>query len=632
MPRSSRRLTALAALLAGGTLMTLPAFANGARLSYEPVATAQLTPANAPAGGAAAGGAGLPGGAPAAGAGPDAQVGMPADGQPGAPTIGAGMDQGGENPTQDAPALGEGEGQSDANVYNSGDRRHAHIAPYIEAQEVADSELSPHSNTLTYTALAAGVDGSVNTRNAQGSVSLRYERVIGESGDAGSANDFSGVARGSVAVVPGVLRLDAAGFASRIDAQASGASLPNIATSNDALTQIYSVVGGPSLSTHAGDVALAGHYHIGYTHVGEPGYGALAPGQLPADITEHSTVQDAGLSASTKAGNGLPVGLTAEGGYYQENISVLAQRIRDEHVRGAVTIPVDPTVALVGGLGYEDVQVSSHNAVLDATGNPVYGANGQLQTDYAGPRYIAFDTSGLIWDVGVLWRPSQRTSFEAHVGRRYGDIGGYGLFTWHPTSRSGLNVAVYNNMAGFGGELNSSLMDLSNQFQTVRNAFTGSVAPCVNSLQGGTCLAGALGALRSTVFRARGVSANYNVQYGRLQFGIAGGYDRREYIGAAGTVLGIENGGIDQNYFVNGYVTYAIDRKSSVTGTLDAYWYRTGLVLDGDLNAVGATAVYQRRILQNLTASAALGVDSINAQALQDVWSASGELGMRYNF
>ena len=42
---------------------------------------------------------------------------------------------------------------------------------------------------------------------------------------------------------------------------------------------------------------------------------------------------------------------------------------------------------------------------------------------------------GLIWDAGVMWRPSRRTSLESYVGRRYGTMSYHGTFAYAPSSR-----------------------------------------------------------------------------------------------------------------------------------------------------------------------------------------------------
>jgi len=154
----------------------------------------------------------------------------------------------------------------------------------------------------------------------------------------------------------------------------------------------------------------------------------------------------------THPGEPLPVGVGVGAGWLREDISNLDQRVDDKNVRGDVTLPVGGNLALVGGVGYEDVKVSHRDAVIDTnTGLPVIGADGQYVTDKSTPRLIAYETSGLIWDAGVIWRPSKRTALEAHIGRRYGSTTYFGSFAYAPSARSSLNVAVYDSVTGFGG-------------------------------------------------------------------------------------------------------------------------------------------------------------------------------------
>jgi len=513
--------------------------------------------------------------------------------------------------------------------YQSGGRVNS-IVPYLEASQLVDAQISPKGEAFTYSVLAAGVDAVTAGPNHQGSLSFRYERRFGW-GKASSFDNVSGVGHGMVAIVPDVLHFEVAGYANRTHIEGSGATTTGV-FANDALAQVYSVMAGPSLATEAGDLEIKGHYRIGYSHVGTPGNVVVAPGQTVADIFDHSTVQDSQLRVGTRPGDDLPVGLAVEGGHYIEKISNLDQVARDSHIRGEVTVPFAEHAALVGGIGYEWTQVSSHDAVRDAAGNPVISSTGRVVTDHAGPRHIAFDTRGLIWDAGVIWRPSPRTNLEAHVGRRYGEFGGYGTFTYKPTHRSSFNVLVYDNMAGFGGMMTNSLANLPTQFSAIHDSLTGNVGTCVNSGGSGNCLTGALATVRSTVFRGRGVSATYNWEWSRFQAGFGGGYDRRRYIAAPGTVLAPLDGKVEEYTWVAGYLNTALDEHSSVTTTLDAYWFHTGVANNEDFQAVQATAIYQHQFTRHLSGTAAVGVDGINRQALEDVWSASGQVGVRYSF
>lgn len=513
---------------------------------------------------------------------------------------------------------------------DSGEGRRLAIKPYIEVGQVLDQHLTPDGETLTYSLAAVGVDALVSGRNNQGTVSLRYERRIGEV-NTSDTDAVSGVARLSSAIVPDILRLDYGGYANRTFIAGSGASISGAVTSADAVTQIYSVYGGPVLTTHVGEAGVTGHYHIGYTALDTPsGFVAGTP-QAGVDVFDHSTVQDAGLAISTRAGEALPVGLAAEGGYHREDVSNLDQRLVDKHVQGEVTLPVAADIALVGGVGYEQVTVTSRDAVR-VNGVPQIDANGRYITDYSSPRTIAFDADGLIWDAGVIWHPSRRTHAELHVARRYGEIGVYGSFSYQPNDHSGINLAVYDDVAGFGGDLTNSLSNLPTQFQAVRDPITGNIGGCVAALQSGNCLAGVLGSVNSAFYRSRGATFTYGLDLGKLQTGFGLGYSRREYIASPGTVLASIDGKSDQYYWIAGYLRGHLSHHSGFEATVDAYRFQSGLTSNGDLTAVRAVGIYQHYLSSHLTASASLAIDGLFRQAEDDVWGASGAVGMRYSF
>ncbi len=510
---------------------------------------------------------------------------------------------------------------------------HVRITPYIEAQQVALAEITPGSDILTYSSLAAGIDASIAGRNSAASVGLRYEHRFGWNHKTFDGDSVSGLARVSAAVVPHALQVEAGALAARSRIEGNGAALGNPVGGGDSVTQIYSVYAGPTLATHAGDVAIDGGYRIGYTRVDSPKAVVSAPGAVPADIFDDSIVHSARLHAGTRAGDALPVGLGVGVGYDQENISNLDQRARDFHARADVTLPVSSDLALVGGAGYEDVSISSRDVLRDTAGNPVVGPDGRYVTDKAAPRVMAYDTSGVIWDAGVMWRPSRRTALEAHFGRRYGSSTYYGSFAYAPNARSALNISVYDNIGGFGGQLNRALAQLPAEFQAVRNPISGNVGGCVSSLSSGSCLAGALGSVRSATFRARGVMATYGVNLGRFQYGIGAGHDRRTFIAAPGTVLAAANGVVDENTWLSGFLSGKIDQQSSFSTNIYANWFQSGFSLAGDAMGLGASAGYYRSLTDHLSASAALGIDGINREApLVDTWSASAQFGVRYSF
>jgi hypothetical protein len=155
----------------------------------------------------------------------------------------------------------------------------------------------------------------------------------------------------------------------------------------------------------------------------------------------------------------------------------------------------------------------------------------------------------------------------------------------------------------------------------------------VSSLEGGSCLGAALGSVRSSTFRARGVMATYSVNLGRLNAGIGGGYDRRRFIGAPGTVLALANGVIDENYWLAGFLSRRIDENSGLRADVRANWFESGSSFDSDATAIGATASYYRNLTRRLSATAAVGIDGVDREApLTDAWIASALLGLRYSF
>ena len=531
----------------------------------------------------------------------------------------------------------DAEGDTPAAAPSGGHRgRHgrAHISPYIEAAQVISAQMAPTHDVLTWSTLAAGVDGGLDGRNTQASFSVRYERRFGY-GKADNGDTISGLARASVGVIPRTVSFEAGALATRTTTD-GGAALPGSVDPNTG-TRLWSAYAGPSVNTHAGDVAINGAYRIGYTEVGLGRTVAGTPLARNVDVFDHSVTQMASVHAGVAPGEPLPIGIGVGGGWYQEDISNLDQRVRDANVRADVAVPVSDSVSLVGGVGYEKVRVTSRDAVRDPlTGAPVLGSDGRLITDRSSGRKIAYDTSGFTWDAGVTWRPSRRTAFEAHVGRRYGSTTYYGSFGWRASRRSQLNVSVYDSIAGFGGTINRALVDLPTDFEVSRNAVTGDINGCVSSLGtnatvGSTCLTGALGGVRSATFRSRGIQASYSVQAGRLGFGVAAGHDRRKFIAAPGTVLAAANGVTDTNTWASAWLNGEIDRNSSFATFAYVDWFNSRL--DGnDGTALGANASYSRSFGNHLSGSAALSIQGIQRSQAVDTWDASAMLGMRYTF
>jgi hypothetical protein len=516
---------------------------------------------------------------------------------------------------------------------DQGERRREQVfTPYIEVSQVVTSRNIPQNETFTYTRAAAGVDMAVSGTRNGGAMSLRYERRFDWDQPDAAGDSISGIANGYATVTPG-LQFHAGGFATRERFNTSGASVPGGAQFDDEVVQVYSLYAGPVVKTQAGDVAIDASYRIGYSRVEQEVPTVAVPGIPVKDIFDDSTVHAASVSAAIKPGEVLPVGVGVSGTFYREDITNLDQRVEDAQARATVTIPVAQNVAVSGAVGYEKVQISGRDAVIGADGFPVVGKGGNYVTDKRSPRVLAYDVDGLIWDVGVMWRPSQRTALTANVGRRYGSTSYTGLFSYAPSTRMSVHLAVYDNVAGFGGQLNRSLAALPTDFTAIRNPISGDIGGCVSSLESGGCLSGALGTLRSAAFRAKGVAASYGIRMGRISAGLSGGLDRRKFIAAPGTILESVNGQIDENYWLNAYVNANFNEESALETNVYANWVDSGGTFAGDTKAYGATAAYYRDLTRNLSARAALGIEGLTEPDLtEDFWTASALVGLRYSF
>lgn len=509
------------------------------------------------------------------------------------------------------------------------------VEPYIEVNQVLFAELDPGNDVVTYTAVAAGIDTYIDGRNTDASVSVRYERRIGYTDDDVDGDTVSGIARVSTALVPRQLFVEAGALATRTSIEGNGSLSDTFAASDDRSTQLYSAYAGPTLRGRVGDFEAESAYRFGYTKVEQQDVVVADPALDTIDVFDESTVHAATARLASRPGEALPVGVGVGASFTQEDISNLDQRVRDLRVRGDVTVPVSDTVALVGGIGYEDVEISSRDAVRDpVTGVPVRGPDNRFVTDDSAPRVIAYETDGLIWDAGVMWRPSRRTAAQAYVGRRYGSTSYWGSLSYQPNTRTSLNIGVYDQVQGFGNQLNSALADLPTNFQANRDPLTGDIFGCVGGAEGAACLNPALGSVRSGTFRSRGVGATFARNFRNSSWGLGVGYDNREYIAAEGTVLALADGVVDENYWASAFFNTQLDRQSSFN--LNAYGglYDSGFDTEGQLTNLGGAASYYRTLAEGLSASLAAGIDGVLREddLLEDYWTARAALGLRYSF
>jgi hypothetical protein len=527
-----------------------------------------------------------------------------------------------------SPALAQDQGQSGGGT--PGQRTNRVVQPYIEVSQILSAELTPGDDVLTFTQVAAGVDINVQGRNSGAAVSLRYERNIAYGDDAVDSDTVSGIARGTLAVIPNALSFEAGALASRTRVDGAGGTTANPLVREDAESRFYSAYAGPSLQTRVGDVDLQGVARVGYNRF-ETDAAIVTPQGAVVDAFDDSVTYLGQVRAGVRPDVILPVGLAVTAGGFQEDIGNLDQRVRDLYVRGDVTVPLSPSLALVAGAGYEDVEISSRDAVRDANGVPVIGTDGRFITDETSPRQIAFAVDGLLWDVGVLWRPSSRTNLAASVGRRYDSTTYYGTFTYVPNQRSAFALSAYDGVSGFGGVANNALAGLDSDFEAIRNPVTGDFGGLVTGTDGIATI-GALGSVRSAAFRGRGVRASYQRQLGRTTAAIGAGYDRRTFIAAAGTVLAPIDGLTDESYYVIGGLSREIGPNANFTTNAYVNWFDSA-GSNGNVTALGGSAAYNRSLTSRLVGRAAIAVDYIDSEfTAEDFAVATALVGLRYNF
>ncbi|WP_031440176.1 hypothetical protein [Sphingomonas sp. FUKUSWIS1] len=512
------------------------------------------------------------------------------------------------------------------------------IRPYIEATQILTADLGG-GDVLTYTSLAAGVDAAVSTARINGQVSYRYERRFAYDDDIGDTDIHSGLARVEAQLTRN-LSLEAGGIATRSRSDIRGAA-PGVLVGNVSnIAQVYAVYGGPNFAAQAGDVALNANYRLGYTKVETPTFGTAATGGQRLDYYDDSIGHTATASAGFRPGTLLPVGLTASAGFDRETAGQLSQRYQGYFGRGDAVLPVSPYVALTAGLGYERIETSQKDALVDAAGVPVLERDGRFRTAPGSPRRIAYRTDGLYYDAGVIWRPNRRTSVEARIGERYGSLSFTGTATYQASKDVGVAVNVYDGVQTFGRQLRTGLANLPTSFLAPNQGFAQQFNGCVFGATGaapGGCLDDVFQSISTSSYRARGIDAVLVATRGRTTFGGGIGYANRRLFAPRGAPGLVVTGLEDESYYGQLYFARSLSSVSGINATAFVNYFDSqlggGFVTagDGGVWSYGATGTYYRNF-GRLGTTASLGLYSFKVGDFDSDWSAQALLGARYQF
>ncbi|KHA62969.1 hypothetical protein [Sphingomonas sp. Ant20] len=535
-----------------------------------------------------------------------------------------------------APALAQS--VSDTASGSGQGARRVVVRPYIEATQILTADLGG-GDVLTYTSLAAGVDAAVSTARINGQVSYRYERRFAYDDDIGDTDIHSGLARVEAQLTRNV-SLEAGGIATRSRSDIRGAA-PGVLVGNVSnIAQVYAVYGGPNFAAQAGDVAVNANYRLGYTKVETPTFGTAATGGQRLDYYDDSIGHTATASAGFRPGTLLPVGLTASAGFDRETAGQLSQRYQGYFGRGDAVLPVSPYVALTAGLGYERIETSQKDALVDAAGVPVLDRDGRFRTAPGSPRRIAYRTDGLYYDAGVIWRPNRRTSVEARIGERYGSLSFTGTATDQASKDVGVAVNVYDGVQTFGRQLRTGLANLPTSFLAPNQGFAQQFNGCVFGATGaapGGCLDDVFQSISTSSYRARGIDAVLVATRGRTTFGGGIGYANRRLFAPRGAPGLVVTGLEDESYYGQLYFARSLSSVSGLNATAFVNYFDSqlggGFVTagDGGVWSYGATGTYYRNF-GRLGTTASLGLYSFKVGDFDSDWSAQALLGARYQF
>lgn len=516
-----------------------------------------------------------------------------------------------------------------AGLATAADAQRTRVSPYIELQEVISAELDG-GEVLTYTAVAVGVDASVQKRRVQAQVSYRYERRFGTSGNLSSSDVHSGLASARYDVSRN-LALDAGALATRARNDFGGDS-PGLAFADSRnLSQVYAAYVGPTVSGRAGPVALNGSYRLGYVAV-DLNNDLAVPGQRRLDRYTDSVSQQFTASAGMAPGR-LPFGWTIGGGYGREDADILNQRYEAGYVRGDVVVPVSPTFALTAGVGYESIQQSQQDYQRGPDGLPIVDRRGSLIADRGRPRQRAVDIDGLIYDGGFIWKPTRRTELQLRAGRRYGGTSVTGSLSHQIDEASSVSAVLYDGISSFGRGLITDLDALPTSFIIPRNQLIGGPGGCVfGGVDGGVCFDDSLQSITNANFRNRGLSVLYARRRGVWNLGLGANYARRNYLTPdnGGDAFGL-NDITDESAGVQASLGRRFTANSGVEFNGYAQWNNSDLFASSDLYALGATGTYYRNFSDRLRGQASLGLYNTSGGGFDSTF-ASALIGLRYGF
>ncbi len=510
-------------------------------------------------------------------------------------------------------------------------RTRVDIGGYVEAHAGISAELGDsfgNDDTLTYTAVAAGIDGQVSTRRVAASFGYRYERRFELNGELPDSDVHSGIAQVRAQLVPNIVTVEAGGMATRTGGTGGAFGV----TERDAGAQVYAGYVGPTVSTRAGNVAINAFYRLGYINVDDDSLSGVASPDGGFD----STVHMAGVSAGIAPGQGTPVGITVSAGHMSASTSVFDTEFESQFVRADALLPVNPALALSAGVGYSRGKVTQQDVLRDGSGTPIFDGAGNLFADPIAPRVTAYDVEGVYADAGFVWRPTPRAELQFRAGiNDDGQPMVAGSAAFQVGRNFGFSFNLYDDDETYGTNLIRNLRNLPDEFKVERDPLSGGLSSgCTFSEDQpgrGVCLSPALQSITGASYRMRGGSALFSGNGRFWNWGGGISYARRDFHLPDDPIFANAYAPSDQDValFVSGgrrlgrYASVGFDSYVSVFDSEDN---------DRDVTTIGGRVNFDRGFLMGrLELLVAAGL-SHRSMFTADSLVADGIVGLRYNF
>lgn len=498
------------------------------------------------------------------------------------------------------------------------------IHPYLEVGQVLTGDLRA-DDVLTYSTLSIGADASVRRARTEVQLNYRYDRHISWGKDLGEHDAHYGMGRARTELIVDHLFLDGGILATRTRQSFNGAALGDGVLDDTNSSQLFSAYVAPEARTQLGILDIGARYRLSYTRARN---NWLAVPSLENDFLApfgSSVAQSAEAHIGVRPGP-LPFGWSLSGGIGQDRQGLLAGRFTQRQMRFDLTLPINDSLALIGGVGQQWLRSSQKEALRDAQGGAVQDQQGRIQADPLKPRRLVYDFEGLYWDVGLQWRPSSRTALDVRMGRRFGARSSTASFNWQAHPDAALTFSIYDEAETLGQELARGLDGLpASYWAGGYGSLLAGLGCGFGDHGGGTCLNDSFAGLNGTAYRSRGGELVWSQRRGRLGLGFGLGYHRRDFLGLAAVVPDQQSG------FANIGLTYQASYQTEVRGDLVVSIYDEIGTFGTPLVAETMTVSLSHGFSRRLSGRASLGITSSQGDG-HDLLLGSARAGLRYQF